>query len=135
MSERSEVRGQGTGGAEGCCPGGKCAYRPGRVAFYRKFRGMMEVFAESPRTSLHQLEHGPESEETDHPCDEPSAIAPGTGGTSEDGWTEWLLIAADLDRAQAAGCRTTEETARFLCPWTVVVENIRDEGREARGES
>jgi hypothetical protein len=61
--------------------------------------------------------------------------APGTGGTSEDGWTEWLLIAADLDRAQAAGCRTTEETARFLCPWTVVVENIRDEGREARGES
>jgi hypothetical protein len=87
-----------------------------------KIRGWWREPAENSRAALHQREH---QRESDHACNEP-----GDGGRASsrktDSWAEWIAIASDLDSARAAGCTTAEQTARYLCPWALPVDNIRD---------
>jgi hypothetical protein len=78
--------------------------------------------AESPRAALHSLSHDADDE---RPCEE---CPPGGGGREGThwSWTDPVDTKADLDRARAAGCRTAEEIARWLCPYAVPSDNVRD---------
>ncbi len=97
----------------GDCCGAECQYRPDRVRFWLKMRHLLHELAENPSRAIHQLERPADN---DRPSEEPMARARGGGGP-RDGWTEWILIAADLETARAAGCSTPEQIARYLCPW------------------
>lgn len=92
------------------------------MAHLLRHRGILLDVAENPRAALHSLSHDAEDE---RPCEE---CAPGSGGRDGSGWswTDPVDAKADLDAARAAGCRTVEEMARWLCPFAVPAENIRD---------
>lgn len=115
--------------SEPCCPADRCIYQPHKIRQWLALFYQLYELAESPRTALHQLEGDRDS---GIPSPEPQARVRSTGGDGTgDGRTGWVDIAMDIESARRAGCRTAEEYARHLCPFSgVVVENIRDLDRD-----
>lgn len=105
--------------SEPCCPPGACVYRPEKVRHWLRIRRELREMAEWPGAAKHAL--GCRSDD-ERPCSPEAhdSMSTAIGSTRMD----TVGVLADLERAEANGCSTPEQIARYLCPWSTPTDGI-----------
>ena len=93
-----------------CCDPGRCLFQPRMIRYVRWMRGELDAAGEDAHeaaSSAFRPRRGYDELDRVSGVFGPRLLA------------RWALVLVDVERAEAAGCRTDDEVSRFLCPFGI----------------